>query len=344
MRFTSVDLPCRKPRIKLAVFWLVILIDVLTGFATPTPSASSSAPEFGISNPSSYGDIENDLQQRADPDVLPSHYWTLAKNQGDIEAFRAKYGLTLVTSVPQDAALLPSWPQALLQYFFISPFFDCTSSSHTFVNGMRIGGWNFSCVGFIQYLLAPPCFIAWIISFAQIQNSGKPSGGWISVLGWTTWLCLAGDVRGQFAWPPLIIALFQWVSSLAIIIQRWKRSVGSVAYEIVNTNGCTPYDGLSFLESGVRSRAYRIFQTTSFACGTFVCPFLLGQEDIAGSVNTGMCVIAFAELVYSCVVATKGMPMVVSGNCLLVELNPRLGYLDSSISTSWKALSGFMGF
>jgi hypothetical protein len=53
---------------------------------------------------------------------------------------------------------------------------------------------------------------------------------------------------------------------------------------------------------------------------------------------------ALAELIFAAVVATKGTPMVVSGNCLLVELSPRKGFLDSEIRTRWKAFSSFMGF
>ncbi|OCK80538.1 hypothetical protein K432DRAFT_392947 [Lepidopterella palustris CBS 459.81] len=43
--------------------------------------------------------------------------------------------------------------------------------------------------------------------------------------------------------------------------------------------------------------------------------------------------IALVELILSCTITTGGIPMVVSENCLLFEFSPRLGILDSSIST-----------
>lgn len=48
-------------------------------------------------------------------------------------------------------------------------------------------------------------------------------------------------------------------------------------------------------------------------------------------------------LIYECVIATKGMPVVISGDCMLVELDPRWGFLDSEIETFWKALVGIGG-
>lgn len=53
---------------------------------------------------------------------------------------------------------------------------------------------------------------------------------------------------------------------------------------------------------------------------------------------------ALAELIMTAIVATKGTPIVVSGNCLLVELNPSKGFLDSPVSTRWKVFAYFMGF
>lgn len=292
--------------------------------------------------------------KRGDPDVLPPHYWRLAKNQNEIDEFQEKYNLTLVTSIPQDAALLPGWPQALLQYLLVNPVINLSYSSsvtHTSEftrNGVVTSyshsyGWDLGIWDVLQYLVAPPCFIAWIISFARIQNSERSTAGWVSILGWGTWICFAFDMRMPLiSYPALILALFQWCSSLAIIVQRWTRSIGTVAYLVTDLHGCTPHEGLTYLQGGIRSRPYRIIQLTTFLTTT-VWAFLCGQ-NVKSSINGGISLVGFAELVYSCVVATKGMPIVVSGDCFLVELSPRLGYLDSSISTSWKVLSGFMGF
>lgn len=51
----------------------------------------------------------------------------------------------------------------------------------------------------------------------------------------------------------------------------------------------------------------------------------------------------FPILVYEFVIAGKGRPVVISGNCMLVELDPKLGFLDAEIESWWKALSGITG-
>lgn len=43
--------------------------------------------------------------------------------------------------------------------------------------------------------------------------------------------------------------------------------------------------------------------------------------------------LVFPVLVYEIVVATKGRPVVISGNCMLVELDPKWGFYDSEIGT-----------
>src|SRR5271156_3180086 len=56
------------------------------------------------------------LQKRANSSAdigttLPPHCWQLAKSHEDIDNFRQKYNLTLISSKAYDAALMPSWPQ-----------------------------------------------------------------------------------------------------------------------------------------------------------------------------------------------------------------------------------------
>ncbi|KAF5349877.1 hypothetical protein D9757_013989 [Collybiopsis confluens] len=160
-------------------------------------------------------------------------------------------------------------------------------------------------------------------------------------MGWGSWVCFASDAPGVLTIPSLVLALFQWSASLAVIIQRWTKDIGTVAYRITDLNSCAPSDGLDFLQNSPYDRAYRIIQTTTFCVSTVFMLLGGGSKD---AVNSGISIVGLAELIYSSVMATRGMPLVVSGNCLLVQLNPRLGYLDSSISTTWKALSGFMGF
>lgn len=80
------------------------------------------------------------LQQRSNDSLkntLPHHHWELANSQDDIDKFQKQHDLILVDSVPQNAAMMPSWPQAFLQYFLITPFFDYikTTVHTTAVNG-----------------------------------------------------------------------------------------------------------------------------------------------------------------------------------------------------------------
>jgi len=49
-------------------------------------------------------------------------------------------------------------------------------------------------------------------------------------------------------------------------------------------------------------------------------------------------------LVYEVLIAAKGTPVVISGNCMLVELDPRFGFYDSEIDTWWKLLISLGGW
>ena len=230
---------------------------------------------------------------------------------------------------------MPSWPQAFVQYIVIALPISCSSSSTVIVNGVvtyQSKGASF----WVLAIASPILFVAWTVSWGLIQAS-KTNAGWISVLGWSSWLSLSFEGWWPFTILPL---LFQFAASFGIITQRWRGSVGAVAYKIVDLHGCTPSEGLSYLEQGARSRRYRIFQTVAFSY-TFLCG--ISQHD-RKSFPGLLIIIALAELIMDAVVAGSGTPIVVSGNCLLVELSPRLGFLDSGVSTGWEALSSFMGF
>ena len=259
---------------------------------------------------------------------------------------------------------MPSWPQALVQYILIAPPINCWySNSHTtsssvtttYTNSHSIGGMTTSNThsytsdnaytnsrtltpfNVLQVILSPFLFIAWTVSFGLIQAQ-KQTGGWLSVMGWAAWVETAQVLYGPFALPPFV---FQWVASLATIVQRWRSGLGSVAYRVEDLNGCTPADGLDYLQQGARSRSFKIVQSVTFSVATLFLLLSVGQPD---QFNAALAMPALGELIYTAVVASRGTPMVVSGNCLLVELNPRKGFLDSLISTRWKAFSSFMGF
>ena len=330
----------------LSFLLLLLILATRTGVtAWPSPSWQEAGPDRGLNQffqPSIghwYPIAKRHPGNATDVSTgLPSHHWQLAKTADEIEQFRQQHNLTFVESHAQEAALMPSWPQALVQYIFIQPPISCSSSSSITVNGQIISqsrGANF----WVLVFASPILFVAWTVSWGLTQAS-KTNAGWISVLGWSSWLSLSFEGGWLVTTFPL---LFQLAASFAMIIQRWCGSVGAVAYQIVDLHGCTPNEGLSFLEQGARSRQYRIFQTVIFSFAVF-CGICHLQDCDRKAFAGQLALIAFAELIMDAVVANSGTPMVVSGNCLLVELSPRLGFLDSGISTGWKALSSFMGF
>ncbi|KAK2761219.1 hypothetical protein FQN54_001741 [Arachnomyces sp. PD_36] len=268
--------------------------------------------------------------------TLPLHHWQLAKGPRDIEHFCQKYNLTLVSSEPQEAALMPSWPQAFAQYIFIAPPMSFHfSKSHTQNGNIIYKSPSFGTT--LMKFASPFLFAGWTVSFGITQAS-KETAGWLSVLGLSSWGCLMFDGFGRFAVLPL---LFQFTASLTIIIQRWRGAVGAVAYRIMDLHGCVPHAGLVYLQQGARSHTYKIFQSVSFKCAAF---FIVACGENTGALNGWLAAITLAELSFNIVVATRGTAMVVSGDCLLVELSPRLGFLDSDASTPWKILTSFMGF
>ncbi|KAF2999679.1 hypothetical protein E8E13_001986 [Curvularia kusanoi] len=345
-----------QPSVHSVIVKIALLVSqiIFTSYTQPT---SPTKPHFTRS-------LENDkaLSQRQNsPDNtttgLAAHHWQLSKSHADVEAFRTKHNLILVDSSPTDAALQPSWPQALVQYILIAPPITCWytsqtthavrhsssfgdpiiinsqySSEHQSQTSTTLTPWSV-----LQTILSPFLFIMWTISFGTAQHQ-VDTAGWLSVMGWALWFDLTHVVLGAYAVPML---LFQWTGSFAVIVQRWTSGFGSIAYSIDNLNGCVPVDGLAYLQQGARAHSFRLLQSITFPVATL---FMVLNLRNPATFNAFLATPALAELIYTAVVASKGTPMVVSGNCLLLELNPRVGFLDSSISTRWKAFSGFMGF
>jgi hypothetical protein len=119
--------------------------------------------------------------------------------------------------------------------------------------------------------------IVWVVTFVFIESE-KSTGGWLSVLwsGTTTLLnvWLVVNERHGLSATLTVLALFQGAGSWAVIIQRWKGEIGSIAYEITNSHGCVPHDGFIYLQQGVRSRAFRIIQTVEAVYITVVNVFV----------------------------------------------------------------------
>jgi len=138
---------------------------------------------------------------------------------------------------------------------------------------------------------------------------------------------------------------------------------GSVAYRVTDTHGCIPFDGIGYLEKGARAHAFTliIFFQVIYSCYASLfqlCAYAPTGGNSSGEENSeeesGLMgrkavfafhtiVISSILLIYEAVIATKGRPVVISGNCMLVELDPRLGFLDSEIDGWWKALVGMTG-
>jgi hypothetical protein len=269
-------------------------------------------------------------------DPLPPKVWKLAGSTEDIEAFRSLYNLTLVDATPQEAASMPSWPQAIFQFLVVAPPITACgfgSARYSFF------GTTITPAQFLQVVLSPFMFVAWCVSFGLTQTD-RTTGGWMSVLGWAAWYDLFDHPFEYYALPPLA---FQWVASFALIIQRWVGGLGTVAYQIDSLNGCVPADGVAYLEQGARSHSFRIVQSATFAVSTLFM-MLVSYAKAPGLFNGIMVMPALTELVIAIFVASQGTPIVVSGNCMLVELKPDQGFLDSDISTRWKVFASFMGF
>lgn len=328
-------------RLKLGIGLLPYLVLTIlelssTGQTYSTPTARITSILYPETQAELHKRDDNATIIYVDRPHIGQHYWTLSKKSEDVEAFRKLYNLTIVNATPQDAALMPSWPQALVQYILINPPINCWSSQTYEVNGRVVSRTTITPFNILQLIMSPFLFVAWVVAFGMTESSPK-TGGWMSVLGWAMWFDLF-QFYNVFTYIPLI---FQWPASLALTIQRWHGGLGSVAYQVTNLNGCSPHQGLDFLQQGARSHQFRILQTVTFSISTLLGAMSLNNPDQMG---TAMAFPALAELIMTAVIASKGTPMVVSGDCLLVELNPRKGFLDSSISTRWKSFASFMGF
>jgi hypothetical protein len=181
--------------------------------------------------------------------------------------------------------------------------------------------------------------LRWIISFATIEHE-KATGGWVSATeasvtaNFTAWAREAG-FEGLFVFL-LLVWTFQGAGMSALWIQRWVGTVCSVAYLITDTNGCTPANELGYLQQGARSRAFKIIQTTEAIFTAFALSSISfsmmeegrpGRHKITRAVLAALLMFIYVPvLVYECVIAVKGRPVVISGNCMLVELDPRFGF------------------
>jgi hypothetical protein len=214
---------------------------------------------------------------------------------------------------------------------------------------------------------------AWTVSFALVIREGN-TGGWISVLAWTSTAIYVASVDSlefeaihdnMFVGALLVgvvlllpMAMFQWCGSIAVMIKRWTGDIGGMAYIINDPNSCVPYSEFDFLQKGARGRQFRIIQTAEFLWSCVFMFFQMNGRDVEEetrmdgeerrsfgcTVAMVLFVIYVPVLVYEIIIASLGRPVVISGNCMLVELDPKFGFLDSGIETWWKALTSITGF
>lgn len=278
--------------------------------------------------------------------TAPSERYELCQNQMEIDTLQQTYGLILVSSTPTKAAMYPSWPEALINIAFVL---------------LTLGQWAMSGegdagFGFFNLIVPFVVNIFWTVSFGFLQNE-KQTGGWISVTDGALSTILLfwafEDEAVLIAVIVLLFSLFQAGGEWAVIIQRWKQEIGSIAYVIDNNNGCIPYNGFGYLQEGVRSQAFKIIQTVEFFYSGIGITFVFGaaasgnlgarQIGIQGVTGIFLLLIFVPVLIYQIIIAVKGTPVVISGNCMLVELNPKWGFLDSEIENWWKALVSIAG-
>ncbi|KAK4446667.1 hypothetical protein QBC34DRAFT_383018 [Podospora aff. communis PSN243] len=181
------------------------------------------------------------------------------------------------------------------------------------------------------------------------------------------------------AFLSLATAMFAAILATIIQRLLPTSAYGTIAYAITDTHGCTPHlnDDFSFLQRGARSRIFAIIQLAQLIYSILVIlaliPFALGKGRRMARemmLDTGIMhprafggptawlvtargfarcmqlwlpvagfVAGFPLLVYGTIVATRGTPVVVSGDCMLVEMSPRFGGLDwGEVELWWRVL------
>jgi hypothetical protein len=208
------------------------------------------------------------------------------------------------------------------------------------------------------YIFLPPLMLLfWTVSFGVVEHS-KDTAGWISVNAALTTLFYVVLIKHTIGLLFVFLGLLQMLGSCIIVFGRLDGSIGSVAYKITDTHGCLPFNGTAYLEQGARSGAFKTVQVVEWSVAFLIMFSMVpiglclrrcinDNDDEYGLVKliiSGVWAVTYLPvLIYEIVVATKGRPVVMSGNCMLVELDPKLGFLDSRIDTWWKALVSLVG-
>jgi len=319
-------------------------------------------------------------------ETLPPETWELAKNDTEVEALRVKFGGIIVDREVTPAAFLPGWPEAAYAVLLAmigsirgeamegnatgnrkreesvelmgphTPYTNWDDEEHAIRRREHVEkDWFHGPLTTIQIVITCLVSIAWTISFV-LTEMYRDTAGWNSVVAWgfPLWIGLQMVKREYiFGYFVLVFTAFQWGASLTTIIQRWRGTIGTLAYIITNSHSCVPHSSLSFLTAGIRSRAFKIMQTTNFVYASLMMPTVIGttmgDEDKDGHASRYMvsllitCGPVVYEIIYLALIASKGTPVVITGTCMLVELSPRFGYFDSDVVFHWKLLMAITG-
>lgn len=288
-----------------------------------------------------------------------TEHWQLCKTDEEISNLQQSLDLTRVESKPTHGALQPSWPETLIT-LAISVYAIIPTEPPT---QFRFRVWVFKA--FIPFAM----IFTWLTSFI-IAEINTATAGWISV-NMAAWLMTIGtsgeynDIDSEgllqgigsvMVFLSMILGYVQFCLAISIAGQRQGATLGfgTVAYNITNMHGCQPWNStgsVEYLQQGARSHTFKIIQIiqVNYSCVVLIITFLMmGQDDPdTNKMKTAyaLCTIllSFPLLIYEAIIATKGTPVVISGNCMLVELDPRLGFLDSEIDNFWKVLVGITG-
>lgn len=181
--------------------------------------------------------------------------WELARTQADIDALKSQFNLLQVTSKPTLAAFHPGWPQTSVTFVFLiyivllvwRKMRGASSYDSEPRDNLSWEQVNRKVRRQLIKTIAIPVvtFLAWAVSFG-LMHRNLHTAGWNSVTDWVFWVFVTfalykeDEAEVPFKFFVAIIGV-QWTASLYLIIQRWIGNIGSIAYEILDSNGCTSH-------------------------------------------------------------------------------------------------------
>jgi hypothetical protein len=198
----------------------------------------------------------------------------------------------------------------------------------------------------------------WLATFG-IVLANPSEAGWPSILQWVHLGVLAyitlGDEENN-GLDLLRIALrflvvFEYGATLYLLIGRSAGSVGNVAYKITNLNGCTLATSMSdpnFVGGWLRGPVLAI-QWVNFVLATvtaIVSTCMSWEHNLRVKYQVfffffiSLCL---SEILVFVVKGSNGVPFFLSGDCALIELDPRAAYYNSEIDAYWKAFMTILG-